>query len=142
MRAPLSGGPVGVLCSVVVCVCHEPDLERVQPVQAASAAGSTGAAGRAARSVAQRCTRAATTTGGEAAPRSARETTAFILETTSEYQGLRRLRMSSRWGSACIWHCLIYDVVGIQTLWLQIGHCIYLKKWYVPNLYQARRWCL
>lgn len=96
MRAPMSRGPVGVLCSVVVCVCHEPDLERVQSVQATGSAGAAVAAGRAARSAAQCCTRAATTAGGEAAPRSARETTAYTLETKAEYQGLRRLRMSFR----------------------------------------------
>lgn len=96
MRAPVSGGPVGLLCSVVVCVCHEPDLKRVQPVQAAGATGATGATGRAARSVAQRCTGAAAAAGGEAAPRSAGETTSYFLETQAEYQRLRRLPMSTR----------------------------------------------
>lgn len=92
----MSWRPMGVLCSVVVCVCHEPDLERVQPVQAAGAAGTVSSVRRATRSAAQRCTRAAATPGGEATPRGARETTADLLETTAEYQRLRRLRMSIR----------------------------------------------
>lgn len=39
MRGQMPGGPMGVLYSAVVCLCDEPDLERLQPVQAARLAG-------------------------------------------------------------------------------------------------------
>lgn len=96
MRRQMSGRPVGVLCSVVVCVCHEPNLERVQPIQAAGNARAANTSRRAAYRAAERGPRTAAATSGEATPRGAFQTAAHLLETTAKYQGLRRLRMSVR----------------------------------------------
>lgn len=94
----MSGGPLGVLYSFVVCLCDELDLERVQPVQAAGSAGQAVVAGGAAPGAEECSPGAAATAGREAEEGSAGEATAELLETesTEEYQGLRRLRMSTR----------------------------------------------
>lgn len=83
----MSGGPVAVLCGVMVCVCHESDLERVQPVQAARAAGQAVAAGGAAPGAEECGPGAAAAAGGAAEEGGAREA-AELLEAETEYSGL------------------------------------------------------
>lgn len=64
MRGALPGGPVGVLCSAVVCVCHEPGVERLRAVPRASAAGARGRAGGAAPGAEKRAAGTAATAAG------------------------------------------------------------------------------
>lgn len=83
----MSGGPVALLCSVMVCVRHEPDLERLQPVQAARAAGPAVPAGGAAPGSEKCGPGAAAAAGGEVEEGGAREA-ADLLEAETEYSGL------------------------------------------------------
>lgn len=95
MRGQMSGRSLGVLCGVMVCVCHEPGIKRVQSVQAARLARAVILVGGAALSAEERRAGATAAVGGEVTEGGAGEATAK-LEGEAKPQGLRRLRMSSR----------------------------------------------